>query len=70
LETVNVEGLGPSATAFATGFVLGSPLTHELAARSADPDEVVHALTDALVPIAGDQPFKPALAATVITAVR
>ena len=70
LETVNVQGLGVSATAFAAGFALGSPLAHELAARGADPDAVVHALNDALVPIAGGQPFKPALAATVITAVR
>jgi ubiquinone/menaquinone biosynthesis C-methylase UbiE len=70
LETVNIQGLGVSATAFAAGFALGSPLAHELAARGADPDAVVRALTDALVPIAGEQPFKPALAATVITAVR
>ena len=70
LETVNVQALGVSATAFASGFAVGSPLAHELAARGADPDAVVHALTDALVPIAGEQPFRPKLSATVITAVR
>ncbi len=70
LETVDVQGRGASATDFATGFVLGSPLSHELAARGADPDAVVRALTAALVPIAGEEPFTPALAATVITAVR
>jgi ubiquinone/menaquinone biosynthesis C-methylase UbiE len=70
LETVEIQGFGESATAFAAGFALGSPLSHELAARGADPDAVVRALTDALVPIAGDQPFEPSLAATVITAVR
>ena len=70
LETVEVQGLGESATAFAAGFALGSPLSHELAARGADSDAVVRALTDALVPIAGEKPFRPALAATVITAVR
>lgn len=70
LETVSVQGLGSSALDFAVGFVLGSPLSHELAARGADLDAVVRALTDALVPIAGGQPFRPALAATVITAER
>jgi len=70
LETVRVQGHGPSAAEFAAGFAMGSPLTHELAERGADPDAVVRALTDALVPIGGEHPFKPALAATVISAVR
>ena len=70
LETVRVESLGPSAEDFAAGFALGSPLTHELAERGADPDAVVGALTEALVPVGGRRPFKPVLAATVITAVR
>jgi SAM-dependent methyltransferase len=70
LETVRVQGLGPSAHEFALGFVLGTPLTHELAARGADADAVSRALTDALIPVGGDRPFRPALAATVISAVR
>jgi len=70
LETVRVQSLGPSAEDFAAGFVLGSPLTHELAERGADPDAVARALTEALVPLGGRRPFKPALAATVIVAVR
>ena len=70
METVRVQGLGPSAAEFAAGFALGSPLTHELAERGADFDAVIRALTDALVPHGGDQPFKPTLAATVITATR
>jgi hypothetical protein len=67
LETVRVQGLGPSAAAFAAGFALGSPLAHELVERNADLDAVIRALTDALVPHGGDQPFKPTLAATVIS---
>jgi len=70
LETVRVQGLGPSAADFATGFAVGSPLTHELVTRAADPEAVARALTDALIPLGGDQPFRPALAATVLTAVR
>jgi SAM-dependent methyltransferase len=70
LETVAVQSLGESATAFASGFALGSPLAHELVARGADIDAVLRALTDALIPVAGEAPFRPALAATVITAVR
>ena len=70
LETVRVQSVGPSAAAFAAGFALGSPLTHELAERGADPDAVVRELTEALVPVGGERPFKPALAATVISAGR
>ena len=45
--------------------------SHQLAERSADPDAVVGALADALVPLAGGRrPFKPALAATIISATR
>ena len=70
LEDVCLQSLGPSAADFADGFTLGSPLAHELAERDADADAVKHALTDALIPVGGERPFKPALAATVITAVR
>ena len=70
LETVRLQGLGPSAAEFAAGFALGSPLAHELAERDADLDAVIRALTDALIPHGGDQPFKPTLAATVISATR
>ena len=34
-EAIHVQGTGPSAEEFATGFALGSPLTHELAERGA-----------------------------------
>ena len=70
LEDVHVQGLGPSAADFAAGFTLGSPLAHELAERDANVDTVTHALTDALIPVGGEHPFKPGLAATVISAVR
>ena len=70
LEDVRVQGLGPSAADFAAGFTLGSPLAHELAERGADAGEVAQALTEALIPVGGERPFKPPLAATVIHAVR
>ncbi len=70
MEAVRIQGLGPSAGEFARGFVSGSPLTHELAERGADADAVSRALTDALLPVGGERPFRPALAATVISAVR
>jgi hypothetical protein len=49
---------------------VGSPLSHELVARDADTEAVTRALTEALIPLGGDQPFRPALAAIVLTAVR
>jgi SAM-dependent methyltransferase len=70
LEDVCVDGLGPSATDFAIGFARGTPLAHELAARDADDDTVAHALTGALIPVGGERPFTPPLAATVISATR
>jgi len=70
LEDVCLQGLGPSAADFAAGFTLGSPLAHELAERGADAGEVAQALTEALIPVGGERPFKPPLAATVIHAVR
>ena len=70
MENVHVQSLGTSAADFAAGFAYGTPLAHELAARGADRDAVVRALTDALIPVGGERPFKPALAATVISAVR
>ena len=70
LEDVRFQGLGPSAADFAAGITLGSPLTHELAERGADTEAVTRALTDALIPVGGKQPFEPPLAATIISAVR
>jgi ubiquinone/menaquinone biosynthesis C-methylase UbiE len=70
LEDLRLESLGPSAADFAAGFVLGTPLTHDLAERGADTDLVTRALIDALIPIGGEHPFKPPLAATVISAAR
>ena len=70
LETLRVQSLGPSASDFATGFAVGSPLSHELAARDADTQAVTRALTEVLIPLGGEQPFRPALAAIVLTAVR
>jgi ubiquinone/menaquinone biosynthesis C-methylase UbiE len=70
LEDVCLQGLGPSAADFAAGFTLGTPLAHDLAERDANADTVTHALTDALIPVGGERPFKPALAATVISAAR
>lgn len=70
LEDVCLESLAPSAADFAAGFTLGTPLAHELAERDADAGAVTHALTDALIAAGAEHPFRPALAATVIRAVR
>jgi SAM-dependent methyltransferase len=70
LEDVRLRSVTPSAADFAAGFVLGTPLAHDLAARGCDIDAVTRALTAALIPVGGDHPFEPLLAATVITAVR
>ena len=68
LDAVALRGRSPSATDFATGFVLGSPLTQQLTARGADMDAVTRALTGALIPVGGEQPFEPQHGAIVIVA--
>jgi ubiquinone/menaquinone biosynthesis C-methylase UbiE len=68
LEDVRLKSASPSAAEVATGFVRGSPLTHELVNRGADLDAIVRELVDALIPVGGERPFTATLAATVITA--
>jgi SAM-dependent methyltransferase len=68
LETVTLESESPSASEFATGFVRGSPLTHELLERGVDLDAVTHEIAQALAHVGGDKPFRPTLAATIISA--
>jgi len=70
LETLQLESLSASAEEFASGFAFGSPLTHELVERQADFDDVVRALTAALVPVGGDRPFRARLSATIVRGVR
>jgi ubiquinone/menaquinone biosynthesis C-methylase UbiE len=70
LESVSLQGASRSAQDVATGFVCGTPLSHELAERGVDPDEIARELALALIPVGGDRPFTSSLAATVITARR
>jgi SAM-dependent methyltransferase len=70
LDTVRVPSESPTALEFATGFAAGSPLTHELVARGADPDEVARALADELSAVGGSEPYRVELGAIVISAAR
>jgi len=70
LDEVRLQGQSPSALDFATGFVRGSPLSHELLARGADLEQVAVALAGALARDGAEQPFTRPLAATVISAER
>src|SRR5207245_7820290 len=70
LEDIRLQGVSPSATEFATGFGRGSPLSHQIVERSADLDEIVAELAEAIISVGGECPFNAQLAATVITAIR
>ena len=70
LEEVRLDGESPSAAEYTLGFVRGSPLSHELAERGADVDEVHEAVTGAAAAVGGDRPLRAEQAAIVITAVR
>ena len=70
LETVRVQSRGPSAEDFARGFAFGSPLTHELVERAADPHEIMRMFERGLIPLGGDRPFTAELSATIVQATR
>jgi SAM-dependent methyltransferase len=70
LEDVRLPGRSPSAADYALGFVRGTPLNHELAARGADLDAVHRRLTEALTAAGGGEPLVVGQAAIVITAIR
>jgi SAM-dependent methyltransferase len=67
IESLRLTGRSASAREIAVGFASGSPLTHELAARGADPAAVADRITGAL----GDEtPYELDLAALVLTATK
>ena len=65
IEHVHLRSRAESARVVASGFTSGSPLSHELAERGADPEQVADRITAAL---GGDAPHTVELAALVITA--
>ena len=72
VEATNLafQSASPSARSFATGFALGSPLTHDLVVRGADPAVIAEELEQALIPLGGNEPFLAELSASVVAAVR
>ena len=70
VESVRLSSSSPTALALATGFAAGSPLTHELAARNADPLAIAAELAIELAAVGGDEPYALELGALVITAYR
>jgi SAM-dependent methyltransferase len=70
LDDVRLQGHGPSALHFVTGFVRGTPLNHELTRRGADLDHVASEAAGAVAAVTGSAPITVDLAATVITATR
>ena len=70
LDEVRLQGHAPSAHDLVTGFVRGSPLTHDLVRRGADLDAVTRDVAEAVARVGGSAPCTLDLAATVITALR
>jgi SAM-dependent methyltransferase len=67
LDDVRLD-VDTGAVDLAEGYTLGSPLSQELNARSADPDVVIAAFVDAFRQAYGSERFTMAHLATVITA--
>jgi SAM-dependent methyltransferase len=67
IELVRLQSESPSARDVAVGFASGSPLTHELAERGADPGVVVDRITEGL---GGSAPFTLELAALLLTSTK
>jgi len=70
LTDLAFQSVSPSARSFATGFALGTPLTHDLVRRGADPELIAEELAQALIPVGGEEPFVAEISASVITAAR
>jgi SAM-dependent methyltransferase len=68
LDVVRKESDAASAEDVALGYLTGTPLSHELRERGADPDAFGDELARRLASVGGDRPFRAELAATVITA--
>ncbi len=60
----------PSAEGVALGWARGTPLSGQLADRGADVDGVIAAITEALIPVGGERPYRDEHTATIITARR
>lgn len=70
VEAVALVGESPSARDVALGFTTGSPLTHQLLERGADPVAVAGALEEELAAAGGRAPFRARLLARIATARR
>ena len=69
-DVVRKQTEARSAQDVALGFLTGTPLSHELRERGADPDAFGAEYAKRLAAAGGNSPFKAELAATVITATR
>ncbi len=70
LDVVRIAGESPSAEDVAVGYLLGSPVSFEIAERGEDAANLVPELARRLAELGGDRPFRAELEATVITATR
>ena len=68
IEPVSRDCRSPSARAFATGLVRGTPLANDLAARNADFEAAVEAVSGALARMGGAEPFSAPMKALVVEA--
>ena len=69
-EDVSVTSTSATAATLAGGFVLGSPLSFQLAEHGADHQAVIAELAPLYAALGGAEPFTAKLSATVITAQR
>jgi ubiquinone/menaquinone biosynthesis C-methylase UbiE len=68
IETVTLETRSESATALATGFIQGSPLSTALQERGAAFEPVVGTLAEAFARLGGAAPFRSSMQAVVVLA--
>ncbi len=66
-EDVTFASEVPSAEGVAIGWARGTPLSGQLADRDADVDAVIAAITEALIPLGGERPYRDEHTATVLT---
>lgn len=68
VHKIAFETVTESARDFATGLVLGNPISVSIQERNLSADKIISALTEALIEQGGDHPFRSSMQAFIFTA--
>jgi SAM-dependent methyltransferase len=70
LEWIEHEAASPTSYDLASGFVRGTPLSHQISARGGDFERIAQAVGEALAQLGGAAPFRSPMRALIVSASR